>query len=198
MNPILFLDTETTGRWDFKAPPNAPHQPHIVQLAAMVASRDRVVASINIIIKPEGWDIAADVVKVHGIDNELATAGGIPRRAALAIFNQLCLLAKRIAIYNLDFDYNVLVAQFLREKQKHRMSEIERVCVMRAATPILKLPKPFKGKPGDEWKWPTLTEAYAHFNDGATFDGAHDAMVDVNALANVYWKMEEAGYIKSV
>ena len=36
MNLALFYDTETTGLPDFKAPSEAQHQPHIVQLAALL------------------------------------------------------------------------------------------------------------------------------------------------------------------
>lgn len=197
MNSVLFFDCETTGRFDFRAPFDAPHQPHLVQLAAMVATPERVLAQINFIVSPDGWDISDEVSKIHGIDNELAIAAGVPRRIALANFNQLCRLVKRVSAFNIAFDYPVLLGNFLREKQAHRLGPaMEKICAMMAATPVLKLPKPsgWKPKPGDEYKWPTLTEAHKHFF-GCGFDGAHDAMNDVKALAAVYWKLEEMGAI---
>lgn len=37
---ILFYDTETTGKADFRAAPDAAHQPRLVQLAAILANPD--------------------------------------------------------------------------------------------------------------------------------------------------------------
>jgi DNA polymerase III subunit epsilon len=35
---LLFFDTETTGLPDFRAPSDAPQQPHLVQLACILAT----------------------------------------------------------------------------------------------------------------------------------------------------------------
>nr|WP_299241463.1 hypothetical protein [uncultured Halomonas sp.] len=40
MTPILFFDTETTGLPDWKVPSDSEHQPHLVQLAAVLADDD--------------------------------------------------------------------------------------------------------------------------------------------------------------
>ncbi len=37
---ILFYDTETTGLVDDRAPPEAAHQPHFVQLACLLTEND--------------------------------------------------------------------------------------------------------------------------------------------------------------
>jgi DNA polymerase III epsilon subunit-like protein len=94
-----------------------------------------------------------------------------------------CLIA-----HNIAFDGPVMETAYLREGVPNRLDHLKRICTMKLATPILKLPKPpgrWKPKPGDEFKWPTLTECHQFFF-GEGFDGAHDAMVDVMAMVRVY------------
>ncbi len=189
---ILLFDTETTGKLDFKAGPDAPQQPDIVQLAAclMDEKADRVFGQINMIIEPPNpevpW-IPDEVAKIHGISDNIARTAGQPRRTVLSAFNHMCKHADFLIAHNIDFDHPVMLTAYHREKAPHRMDHMRRVCTMKAATPVLKLPKPpgkWKPKPGDLYKWPTLTECHQHFF-GIPFDGAHNAMNDVMAMAAV-------------
>ena len=85
MKPILFYDTETTGLPDFKAPSEAPHQPHIVQLAALLVDPDsrQTIASMDVIVRPAGWTIPGEVAAVHGITTERAEAVGVQEKLAV-------------------------------------------------------------------------------------------------------------------
>lgn len=201
MSQVLFFDTETTGKLDFKAPPTASHQPHLVQLAAAMIDwvSGTVIGQLNCIIEPDGWVVSDEVAAIHGITTHRAKHCGIPLLSALSVFSQFCRQAKKLVAYNIDFDYAVMEAAYHRVQKPHRMAALDRVCAMKAATPLVKLPKPpgkWKPKPGDEYKWPTLTEAYAHFHDGQTFDGAHNAMNDVMAMVRVCQAMTKAGGLR--
>jgi len=59
---------------------------------------------------------------------------------------------------------------------------------MKTLEPIMKLP----GKYG--YKFPTLDEAYRAYVDPMGFEGAHDAMKDVEACAAVLWAIEDNGF----
>ena len=194
----LFLDTETTGHWDFKSPTTADHQPHIVQIAAMLLATDgnTIAGAMNFIIEPAAWDISAEVVKVHHISKDLAMAVGIPRKVALAAFNHLLKHSRRLVAHNLAFDFAVMEAQFAREGQQMRMNGVEKICTMNAATPVLKLPKGWVGKKGDEWKWPSLTETYQHYFPGEDFEDKHNAQGDLLALIRIFNAMVKAGHLK--
>ena len=52
MNLKIFYDTETQGLPDFKAPSDAEHQPHIVQIACALVDCDarKTVASMDVIV----------------------------------------------------------------------------------------------------------------------------------------------------
>lgn len=193
---VLFFDTETTGKYDFRAAFEAGHQPNLVQIAVSLESGPGLVeAQMNFVISPNDWEISAEAEGVHGISTEKALLIGFERKTILAIFNQMCLRATVLSAFNLDFDALVMKSQYHREGKDHRMDLLTKVCAMRAATPILKLPKAWKGRKGDDYKWPSLSEAYMYFSGGGVLEGAHDALVDVKALSFCYWKMVAMGAI---
>lgn len=78
MKPILFYDTETSGLPLFHEPSEHPDQPHIVQLGACLVDPDtrRVISTIDLIVRPDGWEIPAEVAWT-AIGDALAP-GGIP------------------------------------------------------------------------------------------------------------------------
>jgi len=64
---ILFFDTETTGKADFKAQPHAPHQPRLVQFAALLCDpKGEVVSSVDLVIKPEAMTPICDIPGPYG------------------------------------------------------------------------------------------------------------------------------------
>lgn len=79
---LLFYDSETTGLPLFDQPSEDPRQPHLVQLAAILCDEDgKTKASINLIIKPNGWVIGDEVAAIHGITQDVAQ-GLVDREAA--------------------------------------------------------------------------------------------------------------------
>jgi DNA polymerase-3 subunit epsilon len=78
---ILGLDTETTGLPDFRAPSDADHQPHLVQLAMVLLDDDLTErASVSMIVRPEGWTSGPEALAAHGITEEIATRCGVPEK----------------------------------------------------------------------------------------------------------------------
>lgn len=192
----LLFDTETSGKAEFNLTPDDLRQPHLVQLACILADDDaKIHAEVSLIIEPNGWMISEEVSLIHGISHIRAEASGVPRRIALSVFNMLVKKAKRVAAHNLDFDELVMRSQFSREKEHCRIRDVERICTMKIATPVCKIPSQFPKRGRDPYKWPTLTETHQFlFNKG--FDGAHDALVDTRALYRVFFELVRLGHIK--
>lgn len=184
---ILFYDTETTGKCDFKAKPDAPGQPRLVQLAfIMTDAQGYEAAHFSCLIKPEGWTIDPDAEKLHGITLEMCERMGIPLRDALRFFRNYASLCKGLVCFNSDFDSRIMAGEFLRsgiadlKAEEASCSYPPHFCLMKHMTPICKLPGPYGHK------WPKLQEAYRHCF-GIDFDGAHNALEDVRATKQVYF-----------
>lgn len=189
---ILAFDTETTGLPDWRAPSDATHQPHLVQLAMVLLDDDLVEqASASLIIKPEGWAIPAEIAAIHGITEDVANRFGVSEKVATVLFAHLLYGtgAKAVA-HNVNFDLRIMRIALLRAgRTKEWLDErkVESFCTMETATPIVNMPPTPKmvaagfNKP----KAPKLSECVEHFF-GERLDGAHNALVDVRACLRVY------------
>lgn len=195
---ILFFDTETTGLYNDRAAPDDPIQPHIVQLAASLYNDDgRKLSSFCLIIDPgigDGIDIPEAAAKVHGITNELAVVLGVSLESALATFTHLYQRSDLVVAHNMKFDRAMIETAISRYYGRHMPLRKPLFCTMEAATPIVNLPPSERmiaagfNKP----KPPRLQECIEHFF-GEKLTGAHDAGVDVEACARIYFHMKSMG-----
>jgi DNA polymerase III epsilon subunit-like protein len=149
----------------------------------------RELASVSLIIKPDGWFISDATTKIHGITQDIAENAGVPIVVALAVFTQLCRLANERIAFNIDFDQRIIARGMAHIKKEDISSNLPSFCVMKAMAPLCKIPKPDATRhytPNDPWKLPKLAEAYQHaFHKH--FHGAHNALADVKATADLYW-----------
>lgn len=196
MNTAIFYDTETTGLPNFKARSEAAHQPHIVQLAACLVDLDsrKVISSMDVIVEPESWSIPDEVSAIHGITTEFSLAHGVSESMAVGMFMSLWERAQIRIAHNEQFDARILRIALLRHEgdaMAQRWKDGLAGCTQLLSTPILKLPPTermiaagFKKN-----KSANLREAFEHFT-GRPMEGAHNAMVDVQACMAVYFAIE--------
>lgn len=182
----LFFDCETTGLPNFNERARHPSQPHIVQLAAMLMADDGTeLESHNVIIKPDGWEIPAEVSAIHGITNSIAQCG-IPEKTASELLLAMVKKAALIVAHNITFDkFIARIAmrryELITDADDLWWKQLPTFCTMHATTNLCKLQGSFAGK----FKRPKLQEAYQHAF-GEKFDGAHYALADVRACARIY------------
>ena len=191
----LFYDTETTGLPLFHDPSDDPRQPHIVQLAAALVDLQsrQVIASMDVIVRPMGWEIPDEVAAIHGITTERARAVGVPEPVALKMFVGLYNARKRIA-HNEQFDARVIRIGLKRydvglDADVWNAGQSE--CTQLMSTPILKLPPTERmlAAGRTHFKSANLGEAYKHFT-GNELVGAHSALADVQACMAVYFAIK--------
>lgn len=204
MKPVLFYDTETQGLPLFDQPSEDPRQPHIVQLAACLVDIDTwsMIAGIDVIIRPDGWEIPEEVARIHGITTERAAALGVSEHVAVNALLDLWGCAEHRVGHHEVFDARIVRIAIKRHMAGLGEAECERLadmwksgaaeCTQRLATPFCALPPTEKmiraGR--RHYKSPNLQEAYTHFF-GAPFDGAHSANSDVQACIAVYRAVKE-------
>lgn len=181
MSEIIFFDTETTGLPNWKEPSGDKVQPHIVQLAAVQVDEDskEIIQSINLIVKPDGWEIPQETIDIHGITTEMAMDVGISETDVLEIFLQLWRMKKRVA-FNTTFDNRIIriaTKRYAGEAVINSWKEGEYECAMIASRKIM------------GGKNPKLTAAYKHFT-GKDLENAHSAMADTLACMEVYFSIK--------
>lgn len=195
----VFYDTETTGLPLFKEPSEDPRQPHIVQLGAKVVDliSRKTLQAVDIIVRPNGWEIPKEASDVHGITTEMAYDLGIPEEAVTEILLELWRPeAPRLRVgHNEPFDARIMriaLKRFFSDTEADAWKEGSSICTMRLATPIMQLPPTDKMKRagfGGKPKQANLAEAYEFFT-GRKLDGAHNAMVDVDGCIDVYFAIK--------
>ncbi len=180
MNTLLLgYDTETTGLPVWKEPSGSENQPHLVQLGAVLVDSvtKKVVQSMDVIIKPDGWVIPDEVAAIHGITTEKALAVGIPEKLALEMFLAMRGDAERVA-FNKTFDQRIIriaAKRYLDEAAQDKWAVKEdHHCAMRMARADI------------GGKQPKLVDAYRHYTGKELVD-AHSAMADTKACMDVYF-----------
>jgi len=183
----LFFDTETTGLpVNWKAPvQDVSNWPRMVQIAWLLYSADGTrIDGKDFIIKPEGFSIPDDAVRVHGISTKKAMNEGNELDVVLKLFAEQIENADALVAHNMSFDEKILGAEFIRKKIQNSLFKKNRICTMKESVRYCKLP----GRYG--YKWPKLSELHVELF-GEDFKEAHDAFVDINATAKCFWKMKE-------
>jgi len=190
MQHIIFYDTETTGLPVFKDPSEREYQPHIVQLAAhMVDIKSRkIIQTMDVIVKPDGWEIPQECIDVHGITNELAMEVGIPEPIAIQMFLGLWDGRLRVA-HNTTFDNRIIriaTKRYCTDKIIDYWHAGSYECTGLLSKKYLQ--DGTQNRYG--YKMPKLVEAYKFFF-GKEFENSHTAIADVNACMEVYWAIQD-------
>ena len=193
MPNYLAFDTETNGLPLFPDSTDmydVLNWPRVYQIGAILVDEFGLeLGRMNKIIKPNNWVISTRS-KFHaelGITTEHLLDVGIPLHQAMDEFVALAEKADEYIAHNAAFDRPVLTCEMFRSKRfPYHWTTKPQHCTKLMTEPILKLPG-FKGK----YKWPTLQEAYAFFNEGKSFEGAHDALADVEATVQVFFQAKD-------
>lgn len=196
MNPAVFFDTETTGLPLFKEPSEHPNQPHIVQLGACLVDLDsrQTLATLDVMIKPDGWLIPDDVAAIHGITTEMAGDLGVPESLAVEMLMEMVSGRLRIG-HNQQFDARIVRIACMRHFEAAVADEWQAgkaECTQLLATPIMKLPPTDRMKAAgfNKFKTANLREAVLHFT-GKPLENAHSALADVHGCMAVYFAIKD-------
>lgn len=198
MNLSLAYDTETSGLPLWDKPSEDPAQPRIIQLAADLFDDEtgNTLAGMNLIIKPDGWTIPAEIEELTGITNEMANLVGVPIGAALDMFLDLWGRASLRVAHNESFDMRMVRIEIMRSPYSQEFADHWKAapafCTQGKSTKIINLPPTPKmiAAGRKHAKSPNLGEAYEFFT-GKKLEGAHNAAVDLAACKEVYYGIKK-------
>lgn len=179
------FDFETSGMPAWKDPSDAEHQPHIVEVAALLYdAAGNIIDRYQAIVRPAGWEIPPEMTAIHGISHEQAMDEGIPEIEALDGFLAIHTQAAIRAAHNATFDDRIARIAIARYHGKDLADAFKesttKVCTCYES----------RGKvAGIGNKLPTLAEAYKHFT-GEDLVEAHRAMPDALACAQIYFALK--------
>jgi DNA polymerase III alpha subunit (gram-positive type) len=188
-----FFDVETDGLpKDYNAPAtNIDNWPHIVQLAwAIYDENAYLVNSASYIITQGGRELSENVIKIHGITDNMINIYGDSAYNVIRAFDKFCLdiSVERLIAHNIKFDLRVVEAERLRLKLPIMASK-KLTCTMHESTNYCNLPAKWG------YKWPKLQELHTKLFDHG-FEDSHNAMIDVFATAKCFFALKEEGVIK--
>lgn len=189
----LIFDTETTGLpQNFTAPlSDSDNWPRMVQIAWQLHDdQGNLIENQDYIIKPEGYDIPFNATRIHGISTKMANEEGRDLKEVLDEFSEVLKKAKVVAGHNIEFDYNIVGAEFYRKGMDNILETIHSADTMKLGTDFCQLGGGKNGK----YKSPKLEELYEKLY-GRKFEEAHNAAADVNATAQVFFEMVRTGII---
>lgn len=201
---ILAFDAETSGLPRFSDPSDDPRQPHIVELAAILATREGIVDRFYRKIALNGWTIEAKAAEAHGITTEMALADPdrTPEDEAIVSFIEFWKRASVRVAHSEGFDSRIIrigCKRFLPD-QAEAWSAGKARCTMILAEPLCKLPpteKMIKAGFGNKFKRPSLEEAHRIIvgEELPRPNGVHGAEVDAAGCLAIYrkiWEMQNA------
>ncbi len=192
----LCFDVETTGiPKNYKASIcDSENWPRLVEIAwAEFDDSGTLNFSKSSIVKPDGFVISPEVVRVHGITTELAKKNGRALKEVLSEFISDAQKFDTIFIgHNISFDINIIAAELFRlgfsiDEINDDFINRPKVCTMQSSTEFCGIPSRYG------LKWPTLSELYLKLF-GEEFD-AHHAKNDVEATAKCFFALKNQGII---
>ena len=184
----LIFDTETTGlpkRYD--APlSDSDNWPRCIQIAWQLHdAMGNVIEHLDFLIKPDGFNIPYDSEQIHGISTALAEEQGVPLAEVATAFQKALEKTTFVVGQNVDFDVNIMGAEFYRLHQPNPLEELPVLDTCTETTAELcKIP----GGRGGKFKLPTLTELH-EFLFGEPFAEAHNATADVEATTRCFFEL---------
>jgi DNA polymerase-3 subunit alpha len=169
----LFFDTETTGLDD----------PQLVQLAYILSDENgRIIEQDDFIVKPYGFEIPEDAVKIHGISTEIANEKGVRASVVLDNFKRVLNKADKVIAHNVAFDVKVMNITFEKFGYKQMFLKKRLICTANDIKTGRLFPN-FMKKITNRQKLSSLY--YNLFNEKLV--DAHTAYADTIALYKCFW-----------
>lgn len=188
---LIFFDTETTGlpSRDRRIRSDPLTWPRLVELGWILTTIDgKVLEELNFLVKPDGFEIPAAAIEIHGISNDDAEKMGLPITEVINRFYSSARQADLLIAHNLSYDIRIILTELIRINQRDLFSSIQGICTMKSSARFCGIP----GRFGKGYKWPSLAGLYKRLHDQEP-GSAHRALDDARTCADCYFELKKRG-----
>lgn len=188
---FLFFDTETTGLPKDRKIPAEKQKDNwadIVSISWMLFENEKMITKASHIVKPGAWIIPEESTKIHGISHYLAVQTGSPLVDVLEQFTRDLHLADYVVAHNFDFDMNVVNGAIW---WRLGISEIpvwsNPICTAKYGKDLTRIES--QNKFGKYFRFPKLSELYAHVMKKEASISLHNSLHDTIILAELFFHL---------
>lgn len=185
----LVFDCSAKGKVkDWKAPFSDTFAwPRLMHLSWIVIDKDfKPIEDFDFVVQHENDKVSAEIMKLCKIDQEDIKNKSKPLEEILQAFSDSMEDVNFALAFNLNFNENVIGAEYIRTSLNSNLFKVEKFCLMQESTFFCKLP----GKRG--YKWPTLTQLHAMLFQ-KTFSPPNNARADVIAATRSFIMLMKIG-----
>lgn len=191
----LIFDVSANGmpkKWD-AAFHDVFNWPRMIHISWITLDKDfKPLLDYNCYVKPKGFNLTEEQTKKCSVDLKELNEKGLDIKDVLMEFNNSLKDIEYVFAHNLNFNENVIAAEYYRAGEDHQLFNKERFCLMQESTWYCKL----KGRDG-KYKWPSLNELHAVlFNQKYT--PSNNARADVIAASRCFIKLMKMGQLDDI
>ncbi|MFZ1751096.1 MAG: hypothetical protein WAU01_12920 [Saprospiraceae bacterium] len=164
--------------------------PRLLHISWILLGEDyKLVTDFDCISIPSGYEIdEKSKTKAH-IDDEDIKKKSTDLDVILDNFSASVEKAEYIFAHNLNYNENLLGAEYVRRKKSINMFAKKRYCLMQEGTYFCKIPSK-----GGGYKYPTLPELHGTCF-GQTYGPAGNSRADVIAASRCFIKLKKTGHL---
>lgn len=178
----LIYDTSAVGKpKDWKAPFSDTFSwPRLVHLSWIILDFEfKLMEDFDFIVENKNeWE--KKIRTSCKIDKDDIEKKSMPVEEILSLFDESIKTVEHVVTFNLNFNENVLAAEFIRNNMTPELFSKNRYCLMQESTFYCKIPSRTGG-----YKWPSLTELHAILFK-SRFSPPNNARADVIATARSF------------
>ncbi|KXK36441.1 MAG: hypothetical protein J5I52_03880 [Saprospiraceae bacterium] len=191
---LIFDCSSLAGYTDYKANfTDTQAWPRLIHVSWIVLNEEyKPIGDFDYIPIPEGYNIDDKSKKKAHIDDEDIVKKSVPMAQVFEKFSESVNKVEYIFAHNLNYNENILAAEYVRAKVSINMFSKKRFCLMEEGTYFAKIP----GR-GGSFKYPTLPELHAACF-AQTYGPAGNARADVIAAARCFIKLKKTGKLEDL
>jgi len=196
----MVIDTESSGLFDFKRPADADGQPRLAELALVLLDENfEVESSMNLYIRPDGWEMQDTATAINGLTNEMLAEKGISIEVALHAYAAAIDEGRAVIAHNAQFDCKMVRGELRRAGMDDMFERTPNICTMRSLLAHAKqtgrqlIKYDAAGNPTNAKGWPKLSDGLRYY-DLPQPEKAHGALDDALATAALIKAMVADGF----